>query len=97
MQEPNGSMILAEAYPHDEELITLKLCYAETPEDSKNHIFKFKSFYVQRGVAQSLCEMLTELLAAPDAETAWKQIANNPADAACCQAVEEYCAESEKG
>ena len=51
---------------------------------------------MRRDVAELLSKMLTDLLAAPDAENAWKHIADISADAECFEAVEEYYAEPEK-
>ncbi len=96
MPELDGYILLADPYPHDDELITLILPYAESAEEAENHQFKFKRFFMQKGVAQMLSKSLVELLAAPAAETAWEQIANKSTDADCSQAVEEYYAEREK-
>jgi hypothetical protein len=51
---------------------------------------------MNREVAELLSKMLNNLLATPNAETAWEQIANNSADEGCCEAVEEFYAEREK-
>jgi hypothetical protein len=84
MPETDGCILLAEPYPEDGELIALHLQYAESAEEAENHQFKFKRFFMRRGTAQMLSKSLSELLSAPDTESAWEQIANNPADAACC-------------
>jgi hypothetical protein len=84
MPETDGYILLAEPYPEDDELIALHLQYAESAEEAENHQFTFKRFFMRRGTAQMLSKSLSELLSAPDTESAWEQVANNSADAACC-------------
>jgi len=44
----DGIILLAEAYPHDEEQMALTLQYAESAEEALNHQFKFKRFLMQK-------------------------------------------------
>jgi hypothetical protein len=79
----DGIILLAEAYPHDEEQMALTLQYAESAEDALNHQFKFKRFLMQKTTAHLLWEGLSGILLAPDTESAWEHIANNCPEADC--------------
>jgi hypothetical protein len=97
MPEPDGIILIAEPYPHGDDHVALQLGYFESSAAEHQQQLISRRFSMSRDVAELLSKMLRDLLAAPDAETAWKQIANNSADADCCQAVEEFYAEREKG
>jgi hypothetical protein len=97
MPEPDGIVLIAEPYPDGDDHVALQLGYLESSAEEHQGQPKFRRFSMSRDVTELLSKMLTDLLAAPNAETAWKQIANNSADADCCLAVEEYYAESRKG
>ncbi len=96
MTEPERIIFVAEPYPDGDERVSLQLGYLESSSEELQPKQKFERFSMRRDVAELLSKMLTDLLAAPDAENAWKQIADTSADAECCEAVEEYYAEREK-
>jgi len=83
-KKTDGYILLAEPYPHDEELMTLHLQYAESAEEAENHQFKFKTFFLRKTTGQMLSNSLIELLSASDTESAWERIANNSVDPNCC-------------
>ena len=82
-EKEDGYILLAEPYPHDDELIALTLQYAESAEEAENHQFKFKKFFLQKTTAHGLWESLSAILIAPDNESAWELIANNCPEADC--------------
>ena len=96
MPEPERIVFVAEPYPDGDKRVSLQLGYLESSGEEQQPKQKFERFSMRRDVAELLSKMLTDLLAAPDAENAWKQIADTSADAKCCEAVEEYYAEREK-
>jgi len=96
MTEPERIVFVAEPYPDGDERVSLQLGYLESSVEGQQPKQKFERFSMRRDVAELLSKMLTDLLKAPDAENAWKQIADTSADAECCEAVEEYYAEREK-
>ena len=96
MPEPERIVFVAEPYPDGDDHVALQLGYLETTDEEQQPQQEFRRFSMNRDVAELLSKMLNDLLAAPNAETAWKQIADNSADADCCQAVEEYYAKREK-
>ena len=96
MPESERVAFVAEPYPDGDDHVTLQLGYLESSGEEQQPKQKFERFSMRRDVAELLSTMLTDLLAAPDAENAWKQIADTSADAKCCEAVEEYYAEREK-
>jgi hypothetical protein len=96
MPESERVVFFAEPYPDGNDHIALQLGYLESFEEEQQPQQKFRRFSMNRDVAKLLSKMLNDLLAAPNAETAWEQIANNSADEDCCEAVEEFYAEREK-
>lgn len=83
MPELDGYILLAEPYPHDDELITLTLQYADSQEEALSHQFKFKRFFMKKDTAQVLWESMSAILMAPDTASAWEHIANNCPEADC--------------
>ena len=82
-RKDDGIILLAEAYPHDEERMALELQYAESAEEALNHQFKFKRFIMRKDTAHFLWKGLSEILLAPDTDSAWEHIANNCPEANC--------------
>ena len=82
-RKDDGIVLLAEAYPHDEERVALELQYAESAEEALNHQFKFKRFLMRKDTARLLWEGLSVILIAPDTDSAWEHIANNCPEADC--------------
>jgi hypothetical protein len=96
MTDPERIVFVAEPYPDGDDHVALHLGYLESSDAEQQPQQKFRRFSMNRDVAKLLSKMLNDLLAAPNAETAWEQIANNSADEGCCEAVEEFYAEREK-
>jgi hypothetical protein len=96
MPESEIVVFVAEPYPDGDDHVTLQLGYIDSSAEDQQPKQKFRRFSMNRDVAELLSKMLNELLAAPNAETAWEQIANNSADQGCCEAVEEFYAQREK-
>src|ERR1700677_3359931 len=96
MPESEKVAFVAEPYPDGDDHVALQLGYLESSDEEQQPQQKFRRFSMNRDVAELLSKMLNDLLAAPNAETAWEQIANNSADKGCCEAVEEFYAEREK-
>ena len=96
MPESEKIVFVAEPYPDGDDHVALQLGYLETPDGEQQPQQKFRRFSMNRDVAELLSKMLNDLLAAPNAETAWEQIANDSGDEGCCEAVEEFYAEREK-
>ena len=96
MPESERVVFVAEPYPDGDDHVSLLLGYLEFSEEERQPQQKFRRFSMDRDVAELLSKLLNDLLAAPNVETAWEQIANNSADEGCCEAVEEFCAECEK-
>jgi len=86
-KKSDGYILLIEPYPHDEETFALQLGYAESEEEALNHQYKFRRFFLKRDKAELLLKGLQTVLSAPDAETAWEQIASNAVDPDCSNAV----------
>lgn len=82
-REDDGIVLLAEAYPHDEERMAIQLQYAETAEEALNDQFKFKRLIMRKDTAHLLCTGLSEILLAPDTDSAWEHKANNCPEADC--------------
>jgi hypothetical protein len=82
-RKDDGIVLLAEAYPHDEERMAIQLQYAETAEEALNHQFKFKRLIIRKDTAHLLSKGLSEILLAPDTDFAWQHIANNCPEADC--------------
>ena len=96
MPESERVVFVAEPYPDGDDHVALQLGYLETPDGEQQPQQKFRRFSMNRDVAELLSKMLNDLLAAPNAEMAWEQIANNSTYEGCCEAVEEIYAEREK-
>ena len=96
MPESERVVFVAEPYPDGDDHVALQLGYLETPDGEQQPQQKFRRFSMNRDVAELLSKMLNDLLAAPNAETAWEKIANDSGDEGCCEAVEEFYAEREK-
>ena len=96
MPESERVVFVAEPYPDGDDHVALQLGYLESSDEECQPQQKFRRFSMNRDVAELLSKMLNDLLAAPSAETAWEQIANNSADEGCCEAVEGLYAEREK-
>lgn len=79
----DGIVLLAEAYPHDEERIALHLQYAESADEAVNHHFEFKRFLMQKDTAHFLWKGLSEILLASDTNSAWEHFAQNCPEADC--------------
>jgi hypothetical protein len=71
--QTEGLIMLAEAYPHDAELIKLKLTHCAVPGEP----WVFKDYFIRKADAQGLANGLNLILAAPDAQTAWQRIADS--------------------
>jgi hypothetical protein len=95
MPESERVVLVAEPYPDGDDYVALQLGYLESSAEKQQQQQKFRRFSMNRDVAVLLSEMLNKLLAAPDSETARKQIADSAADGDCSQAVEEFYAERE--
>ena len=70
----DGYILHAEAYPYDENFVSLDLMYCESEEQLNNHKFMQRRFYVRKDVAQTLTKGIIDILAAPDTATAWGDI-----------------------
>ena len=96
MPESERVVFVAEPYPDGDDHVVLQLGYLESSAEEQQPQQKFRRFSMNRDVAELLSKMLNDLLAAPNAATAWKQIANDSADKGCCEAVEEFYSQREK-
>jgi hypothetical protein len=83
----DGIILLAEAYPQYEEQMALVLQYTESAQEALNRQFKFNRFLIQKATAHFPWKGLSEILLAPDTESAWENIANN------CPAADCHCDE----
>jgi hypothetical protein len=72
---PEGHILSAEAYPRDEEAISLHLMYSESPTEPVN--YKARQFQVDKRDAQALAWGILGILNAPDTQTAWENIAKS--------------------
>jgi hypothetical protein len=69
-----GYILHAEAYPHDDETITITLMYYESEEKVEGRQVSNRQFVVAKDVAHSLTKQLIDIFAAPDTDTAWDHI-----------------------
>jgi hypothetical protein len=69
----------AEAYPEDEEFIAFQLMYTEDVANVQPGSPTSRRFFLKREDARLLAKMINEVLSAPDAETAWDNIAAHEA------------------
>ena len=83
-----GHIILALAYPRDEETIFFHFLYSEPSTEPSGIIHKAHQFEVRKTVAETFANSILEILAAPDSETAWDNIMKN-LDEDCDEALEE--------
>ena len=65
-----GYIVNAEAYPHDDQTITITLMYCESEEKVEGRQLTNRQFAVAKDVAESLTKQLIDILAAPDMATA---------------------------
>ena len=73
---PDNAVILsAEAYPRDEETISLHLMYSESPDQPGN--YKARQFQLDKRDAQTLAWGILGIVNAPDTQTAWENIAKS--------------------
>ena|ERR1700722_8506195 len=72
---PEGHILSAEAYPRDEETISLHIMYSESPTTSGN--YKARQFQVDKRDAQSLAWGILGITNAPDTQTAWENLAKS--------------------
>jgi hypothetical protein len=69
-----GYILHAEAYPHDDQTITITLMYYESEEKVEGRQLSNRQFVVAKDVAQSLTKQLIDIFAAPDTATAWDHL-----------------------
>jgi len=72
---PEGHILSAEAYPRDEETVSLLLMYSESPEQLGN--YKARQFQLDKRDAQTLAWGILGIVNAPDTQTAWENIAKS--------------------
>jgi hypothetical protein len=72
----DGRIINAECYLHDDKHITIHLMYIEPSEEVKNNSIRF---FTGKLTARLLAERLALLVAIPDADDAWLEIARRAA------------------
>jgi hypothetical protein len=69
-----GHILQAEAYPRDEETVTFDLMYSES-SDGRNYVGK--RFAVGKADAETLAKRILQIIAEPDTQTAWENIAKD--------------------
>src|SRR5471030_3071263 len=72
-----GHILEAEAYPRDEETISLHLTYHDPAAPPSENKYRSQRFELDKRSAEALAMSIVEILAAPDAQTAWETIAKN--------------------
>jgi hypothetical protein len=69
----DGHILHAAAYPRDAETITFHLMYAE----SLGGKYEGRQFQITKGDAESLARQIFRIVAEPDTQTAWENIAKD--------------------
>lgn len=82
----DARILSAEAYPHDDEHLTLNLQYAEPSEGHPK--YKVVRFLTDKLTARILADGLSLIFAIPDADEAWEQIAAEAAEGGSCDSDE---------
>ena len=68
-----GHILHAEAHPRDEDTITFDLLYSES--DGGDYVGK--QFEVGKAEAETLAKRILQIIAEPDTQTAWENIAKD--------------------
>jgi hypothetical protein len=72
-----GHILGAEAYPRDDETISLHLMYHDPATPPSDNKYRGQRFEISKSDAEALAVSIFEILAAPDAQTAWENIAKD--------------------
>lgn len=81
MEEPktnvpsDGYIVGPEAYPASENAIAIEMTYFESPEDYQERKHKCRRFFIRKDEARALAQGIMEILAMPDTDAAWDEIA----------------------
>jgi hypothetical protein len=73
-----GYILSAEAYPCDDQFVAFDLVYSESAEELNSNRYRMRRFHVRKDIAQALAKNITDILAAPDPETAWESVGDDP-------------------
>lgn len=88
MRPTDGFIWGADPEPEDNRFLSIRMIYTEDNEsDEGREAHKTRRFFLEKSTAKVLVEVLSEILAAPDAETARKNMEDKANAAERCHEI----------